>query len=159
MADNVSNYATSTYAVQALNEQRSPLLRIPIEIRMQIYSYVFDSVVIDVAVDNTGYRKYKTYFHPHSKGRLSHHNTKVLSLPRTCRKIAIESRFLLLQHATFHIKNSLPFERHLNDLYPAQRNAIKAIHLHRAVATNLGANHFKAVSDATSLLEIWMVPH
>jgi hypothetical protein len=69
----------------ARNQQLSPLLRLPAEIRNQTYTHYFQSLIIDVCAPTSHQRKYSTCIYDKSGQSLSNYGANACALVRACR--------------------------------------------------------------------------
>jgi hypothetical protein len=89
------------------NQQNSPLLRLPAELRNRIYELVFDSTLLSFA------------------------------LQHTCHQIALEASALFISHATFVIDFRSDMDTLLKKMGPRRCHAITTFRLSRYLALHL----------------------
>lgn len=107
------------------NQQLSPFLRLPAEVRNQIYTYYFQSLVIDICAPTSHARKYSTCSYDKSGQSLLNYGANACALTRACRQLSAESRLLLFQFATLRVEDAEAFVYFLGDLNAAQLSCIK----------------------------------
>jgi len=123
---------TQTDITRTLRNQReSPLLRLPAELRNQIYAYVLGDHEICTESLPWGY---PTPGHHHIQ--LSSHNNGIwtrphhfLALTATSRQLRSETEFLPFRLNCFQAHHSRSFQHFLGILSHRQRNAIRIIRL------------------------------
>ncbi|KAH4311692.1 hypothetical protein HBI81_129930 [Parastagonospora nodorum] len=114
------------------NRQRSPLLRLPGELRNKVYEYVLSSVTVSVFPPSDA--QYRYQLHAHISGPVAAPTadptvSNAMALTRVCRQISVETVSLPLQLFTFYINSDESFPKFLNYLLPIQRDAIKTIQI------------------------------
>jgi hypothetical protein len=86
------------------NQQLSPFLRLPGEIRNRIYAYHFDSLVIDVREPSLDTRLYSTRSYDGNGRYLSSYRANATGILRSCRQLNAEGRCLLFQYAIVRVE-------------------------------------------------------
>lgn len=103
--------ATPPTPTTALNQQNSPLLRLPSEIRSQIFAYVIDSpCYIEPHTDTSG------------KLRVPTKLKEVMRTGHTCRQLRAETYLRYLSQQTFYFKK-YRFQEHLA-LFTGEQQAL-----------------------------------
>ncbi|EAT88378.2 hypothetical protein SNOG_04618 [Parastagonospora nodorum SN15] len=99
------------------NRQRSPLLRLPGELRNKVYEYVLSSVTVSVFPPSDA--QYRYQLHAHISGPVAAPTAD----PTVSNAMALTRLF------TFYINSDESFPKFLNYLLPVQRDAIKTIQI------------------------------
>jgi hypothetical protein len=101
---------------------QTPLLRLPAELRVQIWKYALGGKMYQVYCwPSDNYHKNPT--------RVLNSERNYLSLLRTCRQIYQEARLIPFTSNCFRIKNEAGFQTWLDELDTPQQEAIAELHL------------------------------
>lgn len=114
----------------ARNQRKSPLLRLPGELRNKIYEYTFSNAIVSVfrSSELPDYVEMK----PHMGSRVSYRTTtphNLVALTKTCRQIFAESRLLLFRLVAFHVHSDGSLGHFLKTLESSQQDAITTVQI------------------------------
>ncbi|KAL5121288.1 hypothetical protein ACEQ8H_000756 [Pleosporales sp. CAS-2024a] len=112
------------------NRHRSPLLRLPGELRNKVYEYVLGGVIVSVFPSVDARFAYQLHAHRTSPSATLGEDPTMLeamALLRVCRHIYAETRFLPLKLFTLHVNSGGSFFEFLKTLHPMERDAITTI--------------------------------
>ncbi|KAH7408373.1 hypothetical protein DE146DRAFT_372209 [Phaeosphaeria sp. MPI-PUGE-AT-0046c] len=132
MASHKPRFKAQADSRAARNRLRSPLLRLPGELRNRVYELAMSDTVVSVFPSVKPHVPYQ--LHAHLSGHATDYvgalgMSLVTNLSRVCRQIAAETRLLAFQSATFYIHSDGSFISFIDSLSNAKRGAISTIQI------------------------------
>jgi hypothetical protein len=106
------------------NQKDSPLLRLPAELRNQIYAYTFKNLKVRTA---TRFGPYPSYEPGYCCVLLPYHVSALLNSATACRQIHIETDLLFFKNTELDFTVWSTMVKTLSRIEPRQRMAIKTI--------------------------------
>jgi hypothetical protein len=130
----------------ALNHEKSPLLRLPAELRNQLYEYVFGDREIDVVYNFYRRSTLEYNFEAYTSSRPDERVYNLTALLGSCRQLYAETKFLPFIHGHLdHLLLGGDLQHSSRALAKEQREAVRSIRLRID-------NHFLEIFSCQNLL-------
>jgi hypothetical protein len=138
---------------EARNRDKSPLLRLPGELRNKVYEYALSGITLFIFPSSNVEKPYRIHVHLAEEAASFSPAFDVTGLNRVCRQISAETRLLPFQFLTFHIHSDGSFLNFVETLNDVDRDAIATVQISTPDA-NAGGTLCHAVANSLTNDEV-----